>query len=129
MIVIAGEFQGVKGPAKTFSPVNLFDVRLNPGGRVDLSFPESENAALMVMQGDVKVNGETDAKGLDFVLFAHAGEGIAVESKSEARFVVLNGESIDEPQVVYGPFVMNTEAEIYQAIADFQQGKFGTLED
>jgi quercetin 2,3-dioxygenase len=128
--VIAGEYRGVRGPAKTYSPVSLFDIRLSKNGRADFPVPARENAALLVMQGEVSINAE--AAGVnDFVLFANAGEGIAIEAGSEgdAQLLLMSGEPIDEPVVSYGPFVMNTEGEIRQAMVDFQEGKFGRLED
>jgi quercetin 2,3-dioxygenase len=126
--VIAGEYQGVKGPAKTFTPVSMFDVLLNPAGQATFSFPASENALLLVMQGEIEVNGQT-ATALDLVLFENEGEEITVRARQEARLLLLNGETIDEPVAQYGPFVMNTEQEIRQAMYDFNSGKFGTLAD
>lgn len=127
--VIAGEYNGVKGPANTFSPINLFDIRLQANGRVPLSFPAHENTALLVLDGTVQVNGHTEARALDFVLFANEGEDITVEAHTDAQFLLLNGEPIDEPVVQYGPFVMNTQQEIRQAMIDFNSGKFGSLDD
>jgi len=126
--VIAGEYAGVRGPAKTFTPVRLFDARLEEGGRAALSFPPRENAAILVMKGDVLVNGR-EASADDFVLFDNDGEHVTVEASSQAQLLVLAGEPIDEPIVSYGPFVMNTRSEIGQAIEDFNRGKFGSLED
>ncbi len=125
--VIAGEYQGAKGPAKTFTPVNLFDVRLHRGGKVEFSFAPSENVAVLIMSGDVSINGETKATTSDFVVFDNVGAHIAIEATFDAHLLVLNGEPIDEPVVQHGPFVMNTEREIREAIADFQMGKFGRL--
>ena len=127
--VIAGEYLGVSGPAKTFTPVTMLDIRLTPGGRADFDVPSRHNATLLVMNGDVTVNGEAASEN-EFVVFRNAGERIAVESAGgEAQLLLLAGEPIDEPVVSYGPFVMNTEGEIRQAMLDFQSGKFGELED
>ena len=126
--VIAGEYLGVRGPAKTFTPVTMLDVRLAEGGRAELDVPASHNAGLLVMQGAVAVNGEAASEN-EFVVFQNAGESIGIEAKSDAHLLLLAGEPIDEPVVSYGPFVMNTEGEIRQAMLDFQSGKFGELED
>lgn len=126
--VIAGEFGGVKGPARTVTPINMFDIRLNPHGRLHLSFPSHQNTALLILKGDVMVNGKTKGRTLDFVLFENEGEEIVIQAEDEAHLLVLNGEPIDEPVVQQGPFVMNTRQEIRQAMIDFQTGKFGQLE-
>ncbi len=126
--VIAGEYLGVRGPAKTFTPVTMLDIRLAAGGRADFDVPPRHNAGLLVMRGEISVNGEAASEN-EFVVFANAGERIAVEAKSDAQLLLLAGEPIDEPVVSYGPFVMNTEGEIRQAMLDFQSGKFGKLED
>jgi redox-sensitive bicupin YhaK (pirin superfamily) len=127
--VIAGQYRGVRGPAKTHTPLGMFDVRLSAGGRAEFSFPARENAALLVMKGDVRINRETVASDNEFVLFENEGERVEIEAESPAQVLVLNGEPIGEPVVSYGPFVMNTTGEIRRAMADFQEGKFGYLED
>ena len=127
--VVAGEYRGVRGPAKTFSPINIYDARLSAGGHVEFSFPARQTAALLVMQGDLTIHGATRATTNDFVLFRNAGERIAIEATSDAQLLVLNGEPLREPVVQYGPFVMNTPREIQQAFADFSAGKFGHLDD
>jgi redox-sensitive bicupin YhaK (pirin superfamily) len=126
--VIAGEYRGVRGPARTFTPLSLFTARLPAGGKAEFGFAPRENAALLVMGGEVSVNGEAVAEN-DFVLFANEGEAIAIDARSPAQLLVLAGEPIDEPVVAYGPFVMNTEGEIAEAIEDFNRGKFGRLDD
>jgi redox-sensitive bicupin YhaK (pirin superfamily) len=127
--VIAGEFGGAVGPARTFTPISMFDVRLNRNGRVNLSFPAHENAALLMMKGEITLDGGTNARENDFVVFANEGESIAVEAQSQAHFLVLAGSPIDEPVAHFGPFVMNTKGEIRQAITDFRNGGFGHLDD
>ena len=126
--IIAGQYQGVKGPAKTFSPINMFDIRLNSNGRCDLSHPPSENAALMVIQGEPQINGK-ECRTRDLVLFQNVGETITIQTQGEAHVMLLSGEPTGGPIVQYGPFVMNTEQEIREAIGDFKAGKFGILED
>ncbi|PLZ02436.1 short-chain dehydrogenase [Burkholderia sp. WAC0059] len=127
--VIAGEFDGVKGPVQTFTPLNMFDIRLNACGRAEFAFPAGQNTGLMVIDGKVVINGETAAQALDFALFDNEGERILVEASADAHLLLLNGEPINEPVVQHGPFVMNTEQEIRQAIADFNSGKFGDMGD
>jgi quercetin 2,3-dioxygenase len=127
--VIAGEYQGARGPAKTFTPINVYDVTLQASGRLELSFAANQNASLLVMKGDVTINGSAKARLNDFVVFKNVGERIVVEANADAHLLVLNGEPIDEPVVQYGPFAMNTKAEIAEAFADYQAGKFGHLDD
>lgn len=124
--VIAGELNTVKGPADTYSPVNLFDIKLNAGGSINFNTPANHNTAMLVVNGNVEVNGEKAAEH-SFVLFKNEGEEIDIKASENSVLLLLSGEPIDEPIVSYGPFVMNTEAEIYEAISDFQSGKFGVL--
>lgn len=126
--IIAGEYDGVKGPAKTVTPINMWDINLKADGAMTMSFPPSQNTALMVLDGNVEINGRA-AQTADFVLFENEGEEIVVKAAADSHLFLLNGEPIHEPIVQYGPFVMNTEDEIRQAFADFQRGKFGELED
>jgi redox-sensitive bicupin YhaK (pirin superfamily) len=127
--VIAGEHAGVKGPARTFTPIDMFDVRLDAGGRLDLDVQPHHNTAILVMNGNVVVNGERAVMN-DFVLFGHQGEQIAIEAATaDVHLMVLSGEPIDEPVAQYGPFVMNTERELRQAVSDFNRGLFGELAD
>jgi len=127
--IIAGEFAGVKGPANTYTPINVFDVLLNDEGRVELRFAPGHNTGLLVMKGEIRINGAAKAGLDDFVVFKNVGERIVIDADSDAQLLVLSGEPIDEPVVHYGPFVMNTEREIAQAFADFNGGKFGHLDD
>jgi redox-sensitive bicupin YhaK (pirin superfamily) len=125
--VIAGEFHGEKGPAKTYTPIHVFDVRLNAGGKVEFRFPAKMNTSLLVRKGELVINGKAQAGEGDFVLFKNQGEQVSIEADSEAQLLVLSGQPIGEPVVQYGPFVMNSEREIAQAFADFRSGKFGYL--
>lgn len=127
--VIAGEYDGVRGPALTFSPINVYDAHLNAGGSVEFTFPARQTVAILVMKGDVVVNDGTSARLNDFVLFRNVGERISIAATTDAQLLVLNGEPIGEPVVQYGPFVMNTAREIQQAIVDLNAGKFGYLAD
>ena len=122
--VIAGQFQGARGPARTFTPVNLWDLRLRGGSTVDLTVPEGDTTALFVLKGHVTVNGTQSARDAELVTFERRGEVIRIEAKADATVLLLNGEPIEEPIVGYGPFVMNSREEIEQAIRDLQTGTF-----
>ena len=125
--VIAGEFDGAKGPARTFTPVNLWDIHLRAGGKTILAVPEGHTTALLTLSGEVTINGSEVASGSELAIFERNGSEIAVEAIGDAAIVLLSGEPINEPVVAYGPFVMNTKEEIEQAIRDFQAGKMGSL--
>ncbi|MEI6950519.1 pirin family protein [Paraflavisolibacter sp. H34] len=125
--VIAGRFNEVAGPAATYTPVNLLDIKLNEGGEVTATIPAAHNTALLVVNGSVEVNGETAAEH-SMVLFKNEGEDIQVKALEKSVLLLLSGEPIEEPIVSYGPFVMNTQEEIREAIQEFQSGKFGVLE-
>jgi redox-sensitive bicupin YhaK (pirin superfamily) len=126
--ILAGDYDGVRGPAATFTPVGVFDLRLVAGGRAAFHVPTHHNLALLVMKGEATLNG-TRARQHDFVLFANEGEELQVVASEEAQFLLLSGEPIPEPVVQYGPFVMNSPQEIQQAFVDFDSGRFGHLED
>ena len=124
--VIAGECHGARGPARTFTPVHLYDLRLNAGHRVTLTLPEGFNTSLLVLKGEVVVDGHT-AKDAEFVLLDPKGEEFSVEATGDAALLVLGGEPILEPVVGYGPFVMNTQDEVRQAVEDYRSGRMGHL--
>ncbi len=126
--VIAGSFQGVQGPAKTYTPVDLFDIRLNAGGKLLIPIPEQQNAALLAMKGSLRINGAEVAMN-DLVIFEREGEALYLEARADAQLLLMSGVPLEEPMVQYGPFVMNTQQEIRQAFTDFNSGKFGHLED
>jgi redox-sensitive bicupin YhaK (pirin superfamily) len=126
--VIAGEYAGVKGPAKTFTPIDVYDVTLVKAGTLELDLAAHHTVALLVASGSITANGSRAGEG-DLVLFDHAGEHVAIEADTDAHVLVLSGEPIREPIVQYGPFVMTSEREIVQAIADFNGGAFGELAD
>jgi hypothetical protein len=127
--VIAGQYAGVRGPAKTFSPINVYDAELEPGAKLQFAFPARQTALLLVMAGELSINDSERARANDLVVFANRGERVELTAVSASKVLVLNGEPLGEPIVQYGPFVMNTPAEIRQAMIDYAQGKFGTLED
>jgi Pirin-related protein len=127
--LIAGEYNGAKGPAFTFSPVNLFNAKLIQGAKACFRFNKNFNTGMLVIEGEVKINNSKTAPENHFIFFGHDGEDIAIEAVAQSVVLVLSGEPIHEPIASYGPFVMNTQAEIKQAYEDYNNGKFGYLED
>jgi redox-sensitive bicupin YhaK (pirin superfamily) len=125
--VVAGELGGNKGPARTFTPMNVWDVRLRAGKTADLAQPEGWTVQVVVMAGTVQVNGDTVLRAAQMATLDTAGRGVTIEANNDAKLLLLAGEPIDEPVVGYGPFVMNTREEIVQAIEDFNGGKFGRM--
>ena len=127
--IIAGEYKGVKGPAITFSPVNMFNAKLIHNARADFSFSKNYNTGMLVIEGEVKINDSKTVCENYFILFSHDGEDIFIEALKDSVVLILSGEPIFEPVASNGPFVMNTETEIKQAYDDYYNGKFGYLED
>ena len=125
--VIAGAYEGRRGPAHTFTPIDVWDLRLRQDGAASLTLPEGRTVAVVVLKGAVKVNGDSVAHDAQLVLLDRKGGGITLEAQSDAALLVLSGEPIDEPVVMHGPFVMNTADEIRQAMIDFQSGRFGEI--
>ncbi|HLT91897.1 MAG TPA: pirin family protein [Woeseiaceae bacterium] len=124
--VIAGEHAGVRGPARTFTPMNVWDVRLAGGKTLELEVPENWTTAVVVLRGAVRIGGET-VTGARFALLEPKGTRLSLAAVEDAVLLILNGEPIDEPIAGYGPFVMNSPAEIEQAIRDFSSGRFGRI--
>jgi quercetin 2,3-dioxygenase len=124
--IIAGEFDGAKGPASTFTPINLWDVRLDADADVTLPLPAGHTTMIAVLSGHVTIDGKGVGEA-EIARLSRDGEGVAIKADGDAMLLVMTGEPIDEPVFGYGPFVMNTEAEIREAIAEFNSGKFGAL--
>ncbi len=124
--IIAGDYAGTKGPARSFTPVNLWDVRLKDGVDVVLPLPAGHTSMIAVLEGSVTIDGRsvTDAQ---IARLSSDGEGVMVQASSDALLLVLTGEPIDEPVVGHGPFVMNSMAQIREAVDDFNAGRFGAL--
>jgi quercetin 2,3-dioxygenase len=127
--VVAGEFKGTKGIASVFSPVNIYDMYLNPGGQVDFTLPANFNSGILVVDGSIIVNEQHPVPENHYVQFKNEGGLIHIKADKKTILLVLSGEPLNEPAVGYGPFVMNTEEEIRQAIEDYNAGKFGYLAD
>jgi redox-sensitive bicupin YhaK (pirin superfamily) len=126
--VVAGEYKSIKGPASTFTPIQVYNARLKKDAKVELNFPANYNTGILVIEGNAVINVETAAAD-HFVLFKNDGEGINIEATEDTVLLVLSGEPINEPIAQYGPFLMNTREELEQAIDDVNAGKFGVLED
>lgn len=124
--LIAGSYAERTGPARTFTPMNVLDIRLRAGARVVLPARAGWNTAVAVLEGNVRVNGKP-AKEAQLVLLDAQGEGVKIETTGEAILLMLSGEPIDEPVIGQGPFVMNNQQEIIEAVADFSRGKFGNI--
>lgn len=127
--VIAGELDGVKGPARTYTPLNVLDLRLKGGTRTELSLPSGHQAGLVLLRGGIVVNGTTAISGIAMMgLLGSDGNGVTIEAGQDSVVLALSGEPIGEPVASRGPFVMNTEAELREAMEDYRAGKMGHLE-
>ena len=124
--VIAGDFEGTHGPASTFTPINVWDIRINAGRTVQLTVPAGYTCVLIVQLGKLTAN-DSPVKSLELVQFERDGSLIELKTETASRVLLLSGKPLAEPVVGQGPFVMNTRQEIQQAIADYQAGKMGTL--
>lgn len=127
--VIAGNYKNVKGVATTFSSVNMFNAKLEEGAKAAFTFPSNYNTALLVVDGEINVNGLQTIAENNFVLFENEGEDFNIEATKKSTVLILSGEPLNEPISAQGPFIMNTREEIVQAIKDYNLGKFGYLEE
>lgn len=125
--VIAGDFDGHAGPANTHTPMNVWDLRLAPDSDVSLSVPDGHTLSLVILDGAVQINGNETANTGQLVVFNPQGSDITLRPQAASKVLLLSGEQIDEPVVGYGPFVMNSEAEIREAVRDFNSGRFGQI--
>ncbi len=125
--IIAGELEGSRGPARTFTPIQLWDLRLAAGHTVELPLPDGYTTLLAVQHGVVKLAGSQTVRGVELAMFDRAGDGIAIECIEDATALLLCGQPIGEPVVGQGPFVMNSREEIRQAMIDYQSGAMGRL--
>ncbi|MDY7394875.1 pirin family protein [Aureibaculum sp. 2210JD6-5] len=127
--VIAGAYKDVKGTASTFTPIHMLNAKLNKGGKANFEFPANYNTVLLVLEGAIVVNGKEETPTDHLALMANDGEKFEIEATDDAVVLVLSGEPINEPIAAHGPFVMNTKEELREAFDDFNNGKFGYLED
>ena len=126
--VIAGDLQGSRGPAQTFTPVNVFDVRMSGGASGALDLPSGHNAAVVLLRGDVTVNGSKLKGEARIAPLDLSGERVELDATTDSLLLILSGEPLNEPVASYGPFVMNTEAELRQAFEDYRAGRMGRVE-
>ena len=125
--VIAGSVGGAKGPAKTFTPIELYDLRLRAGHSMPLQIPNGYNVGLLILSGQASVEGSHRLTEAELAVFVSTGGPMTIIAEEDATILVMAGEAIDEPVARYGPFVMNTKAELVQAVNDYQGGKMGHL--
>ncbi len=125
--VIAGDYEGYVGPAETYSPIDVWDVDLNAGKHVPFAVNEGHTVAVIVLKGTVQVNNSQTAREAQMVVLDQVGTDFTVEANTDAKFLILSGLPLNEPIAGYGPFVMNTEAQIHEAIEDFNSGRFGNI--
>ncbi|MEA1065251.1 pirin family protein [Erwinia sp. HR93] len=125
--IIAGTCEGHSGPAHTYTPMNIWDIRLAQGGKTTFTLPQGWTTALVVVKGTLLLNEETVIRESQLAILDNSAEALSLEANNEAIVLLLNGEPIDEPIVGHGPFVMNSQREIEQAIDDVTQGRFGIM--
>lgn len=125
--VIAGEYSGIHGPARTMTPMNVWDLQLLAGHQVTIMLPPGHTTALFVLHGELQTDGQPVGSA-ELAVMSRAGEHLVLEASKETRLLLLSGEPLNEPVVGHGPFVMNTREEISQAIRDFTRGQFGQIQ-
>ncbi len=126
--LVAGDLFAQRGPAHSFTRLQLADVRMRAGAQLHWPILPHNNSGLLLMHGEVRINEARSVQENQFVVFARAGAGCQLRCLSDARFLWLSGEPIAEPVVQHGPFVMNTREEIHQAIADYSSGRMGRFD-
>jgi redox-sensitive bicupin YhaK (pirin superfamily) len=125
--VIAGQFDGQRGPAKTVTPINVWDMKLRAGADVTLALPRDSNSLVLVLRGQARVAASDTLRDHACAVLSREGQSVTLQAIDDSSILLLNGEPIDEPVVAHGPFVMNTPSEIQQAIRDYQSGRMGNL--
>lgn len=124
--VIAGQHGDTLGPASTFSPMNVWDVRLNAGASASFKLPAGHTCAIFVATGALAF-GEQTVGAAEMAVMEREGDTLQLQATQDCKLLLLSGQPLNEPIVGYGPFVMNTEQEIHQAFADFRAGKMGAI--
>lgn len=125
--VIAGQYNETQGAAETFSPLNVWDVRLNSGKKATLNVPEGHQLIIVVLNGTVEVSGSHVLRDAHFAILETTGTEFSLEASQDSKLIVLSGEALNEPIEGYGPFVMNTKQQIREAMNDFNEGRFGNI--
>lgn len=125
--VIAGDYQGQRGPAHSFSPMNVWDMRLKGGARTEFQVPAGWTTALFVLKGRIRLGSGEIAGAAELAVLTREDQAFEIEALEDTTILLLNGQPIDEPIVGHGPFVMNTAAEISQAMVDYRSGRMGRL--
>jgi redox-sensitive bicupin YhaK (pirin superfamily) len=125
--VFAGEILGIKGPVTSHTEVNAATLVIQKGGRFETPLPSDHHSLMYLLDGQVRVDGYGLADGMHAVLFKNEGDGIAFEATADTRILLLSGKPLGEEVVSHGPYVMNTQTEILEAMRDFQVGKMGVL--
>ena len=125
--IIAGRHSDAVGPARSFTPMNVWDLRLKVGHRVAFDLPEGHTTALFVLRGTIRLDDRHNVRAAELAVMERDGSRLEFDVTDETTLLLLNGEPLGEPVVGYGPFVMNSEAEIHQAIDDFNSGRFGQI--
>ena len=124
--VIAGNFEGNKGPSSTFTKINLYDILSKVSKNISIKFSNGTNTVILIMRGELEIENKT-FKDKNILIFEREGDEINFKVSKDFKGLILNGEPIEEPIIAHGPFVMNSKEEIYQAFSDFQNGKMGSL--
>jgi hypothetical protein len=126
--VVAGNFENIVGPAKTYSPQTLLRFETKSGADLSFSLPKSYNTLIYLLDGSIESDGKL-IQSKEMAWYENDAENIEIKVLKSSRFIVLSGEPLKEPLVTYGPFVMNTREELNTAILDYQNGKMGTLNE